>query len=134
MHSIASGSYIVAFVAAGGEMTSSTWVTAREMPAPFCKNPAFAPRVKARTQQPLLLSRLLYNAHTRPPLLLGLTRRLNGAFLEVLRMVANTTDTEYAGAAANMNAVERAGMLPLSTATTMQRLALLMRLREWASP
>ncbi len=49
----------------------ATWATVREHAKEFYRNQDVDPEVKARTVQPLLLSRLLHNAATWTPLTAG---------------------------------------------------------------
>lgn len=102
--------------------------------ASFYNCSAFDSAVKGRTVQPLLLSRLLCNAPTWPPLTTSQQKKLNGTLLKVVQMVASTSKSQYEDPVVNLLALDRVGMLPLDVTMKLQRLSFLPRLMRWAPP
>ena len=112
----------------------SLWAAVRPIARNFYKSDRFDPDVKALTLQPLLLSRLLFNAATWNPMSAADRRRLNGAFLRVLHLVTNTSKEDYADPLVHRKALVRAGIPALEDILRLQRLGFLPRLLKWAPP
>jgi hypothetical protein len=110
----------------------SLWASVRPIARNFFMSDRFDPGVKALTLQPLLLSRLLYNAATWNPLRLADRRRFNGIFNRVLHLVANTRKEAYSDPLVNRRAMALVNIPPVDDILRLQRLAFLPRLLVWA--
>ena len=113
---------------------ASTWSCVAQHAKSFFRAPNILADVKLKTLQPLLFSRLLYNAGVWPRLLVGQHKRLNGALLKVLHMVSNTPKVDLALAHSDIRVHIATGTPLLKDLLIMLRLRQLPRTCRTAPP
>ena len=129
------GAYIAANLSMLPELNhriNSLWATIASFRKAFYHNKAFGKDTKAATLHTLLHSRLFYNAAMWMRLNKGNFRKINGAYLKSIHMVAETKIGEYTDPLVNQRALASTGQTPLDVHLRFLRLRFLPRLLRLA--
>jgi len=103
-------------------------VVVSEYASSFYKSDHFTVETKKLTFEPLLISRLLLNAATWPPLTAAEKKKLNGKYLKAVYLIAGTTKDDFARPHVVSNALARAKVPSCEQMLRIHRLRYLPRL------